>query len=100
MVRKMKEKKVKEPKVIHALIVFAVLIIAMACGIVIFDAGVHISMFIGVCAAAIMALCLGFDWQFIEDSMIEGIKNSLQAVIILIIVGILIGVWILTGVVR
>ena len=94
-----KVKKVKEPKVIHALIVFAVLIAAMGAGILIFDAGVHISMFIGVCAAAIMALYLGFDWQFIEDSMIEGIKNSLQAVIILIIVGILIGVWILTGVV-
>lgn len=97
--KKVKEKKIKEVKVVHALIVFAILILAMSCGIIIYDAGVHISMFIGVCAAAIMALYLGFSWEFIEESMIDGIKNSLQAVIILIIVGILIGVWILTGVV-
>ena len=84
--KKVKEKKIKEVKVVHALIVFAILILAMSCGIIIYDAGVHISMFIGVCAAAIMALYLGFSWEFIEESMIDGIKNSLLAFIILIIV--------------
>ena len=95
----MKVREKKEVKIIHAVIVFAILIIAMSCSIILFDAGVHISMFIGVCASAVMALYLGFDWKFIERSMVEGITNALSSLIILIVVGILIGVWILSGVV-
>ena len=94
-----KKKPVKEPKLIHSIIVFGVLIACMAVGIIVYDAGVHISMFIGCCAAALMALYLGFDWDSIEEAMKEGILNSLQAIIILIVVGILVGVWILSGVV-
>lgn len=97
--RSMKVKEKKEVKVVHAIVVFAILITAMSCSIILFDAGVHISMFIGVCAAASMALYLGFDWKFIERSMVEGITNALSSLIILIVVGILVGVWILSGVV-
>ncbi len=95
----MKVKEKKEVKVIHAVIVFAILITAMSCSIILFDSGVHISMFIGVCAAAVMALYLGFDWKFIEQAMVEGIMNAMSSLIILIVVGILVGVWILSGVV-
>lgn len=89
----------RETKVIHGIIVFAVLIASMAVGIIKYDAGVHISMCIGCCAAAIMALFLGYKWDFIEEAMKEGILNSLQAIIILIVVGVLVGIWILAGVV-
>ncbi len=94
-----KKRQIKEPKMIHALIVFAVLIGSMAIGIIFYDAGVHTSMFIGGVAAAVMALYLGYDWDFIENAMRDGIMNALQAVIILMIVGILVGIWILSGVV-
>lgn len=93
------EKGTKQVQLWNALVVFAVLVSAMAVGILVFDAGVHITMFMGVCAAAIMALYLGFKWDFIEKAMMDGIHNALQAVIILIIVGILVGTWILSGVV-
>ena len=89
----------KEVKIIHAAIVFVILVAAMSVSIIRFDAGVHIAMFIGVCAAAMMALYLGFDWKFIETSMIEGIMNAMNSIMILITVGILVGVWILSGVV-
>lgn len=94
------EKRVpKQAKLGHAAITFAILIVSMAIGIVMFDAGVHISMFIGVCAAACMALYLGYDWDTVETAMKDGIYNALQAVMILIIVGILVGIWILGGIV-
>ncbi|MGI6204462.1 MAG: Na+/H+ antiporter NhaC [Anaerovoracaceae bacterium] len=89
----------REVKIRHSLITFAILIACMSYGIIRYDAGVHVSMFIGVCGAACVALYLGFKWEFIEEAMKKGIYNSLQAVMILIIVGILIGVWIVTGVV-
>jgi NhaC family Na+:H+ antiporter len=90
---------VKPVKMVHALVVFAVLIVVMSVGIIKYDAGVHTSMFIGVIMAACVALYLGFDWDFIETAMKDGIYNALQAVIILIVVGILVGTWIISGVV-
>ena len=56
-------------------------------------------MFVGVMAAAIMALHLGYKWDEVEKSMMDGIYKALQSICILIIVGILIGVWINAGVV-
>ena len=98
MNRKTTEKP-RTAKIHHALITFAVLVAAMAIGIMVYHVDVHIPMFIGVIAAACMALFLGYDWNTIETSMKDGIYNALQAVIILAIVGILVGVWILGGVV-
>lgn len=89
----------RQPKVYHALITFAILVVVMAVGIVVYGADVHIPMLIGVVAASCMALYLGYSWKFIEKAMMDGIYNALQAVIILAIVGVLVGVWIASGVV-
>ena len=97
--KKKAEKQPRQPKVIHALIVFAVLVLVMAVGIIKYESNVHVPMFCGVVAAAIMALVLGFKWETIEKAMMDGIYNALQAAIILMIVGILVGVWVVAGVV-
>ena len=96
------EKKVRvprTPKVYQALITFGILIVVMAVAIIVYGSPVHVPMFIGVIVAACMSLYLGYDWGFIEKAMMDGIYNALQAIIILIIVGILIGVWIVGGIV-
>ena len=87
------------PKVGEALITLGLLIAVLAVGIVIYGADVHVPMFCGVCVAAIMALYLGHKWEDIEKMMMDGIYKALQSICILIIVGILIGVWINAGVV-
>jgi NhaC family Na+:H+ antiporter len=46
-----------------------------------------------------VGLRAGFTYKEIETGMLSGITNSLQAIVILAIIGILIGVWILSGVV-
>lgn len=96
------EKKTREPrmpKVYHALITFGILILVMSVGIIVYGVDVHVPMFIGVIAAACMSLYLGYSWSFIEKAMMDGIYNALQAVIILAVVGILVGVWIAGGIV-
>ena len=87
------------PKLWEALITLGVLILALAVGIMHFGVDPHVPMFVGVIAAAIMALHLGYKWDEVEKSMMDGIYKALQSVMILIIVGILIGVWIDAGVV-
>ena len=49
--------------------------------------------------AALVALRIGYKWKAIEGFMINGITQALQSVVILAIIGILIGVWIVSGVV-
>ncbi len=89
----------RETKLIEAVITFLVLIGVMAVGIIHYGVDPHIPMFIGVIVAALMALYIGYDWSTIEKSMMEGIFRALQAIIILAIIGILVGTWIVTGVV-
>ena len=87
------------PKVWEACITLAILIAVLAVGIIVFEVDPHVPMFVGVCAAALMAMYLGYGWDEIEKSMMDGIYKALQSCCILIIVGILIGVWIDAGVV-
>ncbi|MEA4989226.1 MAG: Na+/H+ antiporter NhaC, partial [Anaerovorax sp.] len=95
-----KSKRQPRPARLHeALFSFVMLIIVMAVGIMVFEVAPHIPMFIGVIVAAIVALYIGYDWKDIEQSMIEGISRAMQAIIILAIIGMLIGVWLLAGVV-
>ncbi|MCP4982642.1 MAG: Na+/H+ antiporter NhaC [Gammaproteobacteria bacterium] len=75
------------------------LVVGISISIVIYGLDPHIPMLLGVFVASIVALRCGFKWQTIQDGMVRGITNALPATIILIIVGILIGVWILAGVV-
>ncbi len=93
------KKQPRETRLIEALITFAVLIGVMAVGIIHYHVDPHIPMFIGVIIAALMALYIGYDWNTIEKSMMDGIFRALQAIIILAIIGILVGTWIVTGVV-
>ena len=94
-----KSREPRMPKVWEALITLVELVAILAVGIVIYGADVHVPMFVGVCVAAIMALYLGHKWEDIEKMMMDGIYKALQSICILIIVGILIGVWINAGVV-
>lgn len=87
------------PTLIEALITLIVLVAALAVGIMYYGVDPHVPMFVGVIAAALMAMRLGYKWEEIEKSMMDGIYKALQSCCILIIVGILIGVWINAGVV-
>ncbi|HAS72788.1 MAG TPA: Na+/H+ antiporter NhaC, partial [Clostridiales bacterium UBA8960] len=90
---------VRKPYFYEALLSFGGLMLVMAVGIAVFEANPHIPMLIGTAFASVIALKIGYKWKAIEESMFDGIRQALQAVVILAIIGVLIGVWILSGVV-
>ena len=92
-------KTTRKANLFEAMLSLLFLIAIMAVGIIVFGVDPHIPMFIGVVGAALMALWLGYEWENIEKFMMEGITRALQSVIILIIIGILVGMWIDAGVV-
>lgn len=89
----------KIPSLLHPLISLAVLIGALSIGIIKFETDPHVPMFIGVIGACLVTLSLGYTWEDIEKFMISGISSALPSCCILMIVGILIGVWVDAGIV-
>lgn len=59
----------------------------------------HMALIAGAVFASIMGLIAGYTWKEIEDGMIHTIKLAMQACLILMIIGAIIGTWILAGVV-
>lgn len=94
-----KSKTPRMPKLWEALVTMGILVALMAVAILVYGVDPHIPMFLGAMAAALMALRLGYKWKQIEEFMLNGINRVLQSLIILIIIGILIGVWLNAGVV-
>ena len=89
----------RKPYLWEAILSFSFLILCMAVGIAVYGADPHIPMLIGAAFAALMSLRMGFKWDDIEDAMFKGILQAMQAIIILAIIGVLIGVWLEAGVV-
>lgn len=87
----------RAPYLWEALFSFLALIVIMSIGIAVFGVDPHIPMFLGVIVAALMALKIGYKWSAIEEMMITGISRAMQAILILAIVGMMVGIWILSG---
>jgi Na+/H+ antiporter NhaC len=89
----------RDPYLWEALISILELIVFISLAILRYESDAHVPILLGVFVAAVVGLRAGFSWKEIETGMLNGITNSLQAIVILAIIGILIGVWILSGVV-
>ncbi len=87
------------PNLIESLIPVVLLMIFLGVSILKFGASPHIPLIGGTTVAAIMAAILGYSWKEIEDGLIHGIVLALKACLILLIIGTLIGTWILSGIV-
>jgi len=89
----------RDPYLWEALISILGLVFFISLAILRYESDAHVPILLGVLIAAIIGLRAGYSWKDIETGMLNGISNSLQAIVILGIIGILIGVWILSGVV-
>lgn len=60
----------------------------------------HVPLFVGAMfAAAIAIYMLGYTWSELEEGIVETIRMSMGAILILMIIGMLIGTWIISGIV-
>jgi len=64
------------------------------------ETDVHIPLVLGAMVAAIVAVWrLGYTWKEIEDGIVGTISDTMQAILILAIIGMIIGTWIQGGIV-
>ncbi len=79
--------------VVFMLILFGVLMT----GIVGFGVMPHIPLFLCLILLALFVFGHGASWETIEQGLIEGVTKGLKPVFILLLVGIVIGVWMVSG---
>lgn len=89
----------REARLWEALIPVAILIVALAANLGLYGGQPHIPLVIGTIVACLSGLALGHSWRTIEEGMVKGIAIALKAILILLIIGMLIGSWIASGVV-
>ncbi|KAB3541011.1 Na+/H+ antiporter NhaC [Alkaliphilus pronyensis] len=88
----------KEAKVLHALIPILFLLVVLSISIIVFEASPHIPLIMATVVAGIVAITmLGFSWTELEEGIIDTIKLGMQAILILMVIGTIIGTWILSG---
>lgn len=92
---KLKEK--RKATLTEAFIPIVSLIAILAISLIVFKASPHIPIVAGAVIAGLIAIRLGYTWKELEDGMIKTITMAMQAIIILMIIGMLIGSWILSG---
>ncbi|WP_454054254.1 Na+/H+ antiporter NhaC [Clostridium sp. Marseille-Q7071] len=88
---------IRKPKLFEALLPIIFLAVCLSVGIILYESSPHIPLIIGSIVASLVALRLGFKWKDLEEAFINSIQMSMQAIIILMIIGIIIGSWILSG---
>ncbi|MED4203916.1 Na+/H+ antiporter NhaC [Neobacillus mesonae] len=89
----------KEMSIGMSLIPIVALIGAAALSIFVWKAGMHVPLMVGVIAAAIISIISGWSWDEVQRMMVKGVERALPAVFILLIIGMIVGTWIASGVI-
>ena len=95
---------VRQPSLVQALIPVLVLIGLLAASVYLFGDGSsggpnQIALILAAAVGIILGIANGYTWKELESGIVHGISLSLGAVLILLVVGSLIGSWILAGIV-
>jgi len=94
----------REPTLGQALLPVLVLIAQLATAVYLFGDGAssgpnQIALILAAAVGAIVAMRNGYSWREVERGIVNGISMAMGAILILLVVGSVIGTWILAGVV-
>lgn len=95
----MSDRAKRRPPLGIALVPVFFLIISLSIAIIVLKQSPHIPLILSAGVAALIAVFYGYRWPEIREGMIHGITLAMGAILILMIVGTMIGTWILGGIV-
>lgn len=86
--------------VTSAVVTLSIMIITMLITVAVLEKEPHIPLMIGTAVAIIVTMLHGYEFSEVEEMMYKGIRHALPAIVIIILVGLVIGSWIGSGVVA
>jgi NhaC family Na+:H+ antiporter len=94
----------KAPTLAQALVPVGVLVVLLAASVFLFGDGSsqgpnQIALILSAGVGIVIGVRLGYPWRELERGIVRGISLSMGAILILLVVGALIGTWILAGIV-
>ncbi|CAM4158880.1 Na+/H+ antiporter NhaC [Lederbergia lenta] len=92
-----KTRKVKQPTMFLALLPILTMVLSLSFGYVFFELPPEPLIILSTIVAGIVAIYLGYSYQDILDSVSGKIAKTMPAIMILIIVGLMIGAWMVGG---
>lgn len=96
----MGEKKVREkkkPTFFLAVLPILAMILLLGVGYAVMGLSPEVLMLVSAAVAAVIAVALGYTWDDIMNSIVGKLSKTMPAIFILIIVGFLIGSWMIGG---
>ena len=87
----------RKPSTLYALVSFLVPVSIILYGTAILKVGAILPLVVATIIACLFAAKLGYSWEEMQKGMFESISRVMIAILILIVVGMLIGVWFLCG---
>ncbi|MGN0077764.1 MAG: Na+/H+ antiporter NhaC family protein [Coriobacteriales bacterium] len=93
----MAERARKPVRLRHGVLAFALLAVLLLLCVAVLGTEPQIPMAAGCAGAGLIAWYLGFSWQEVIDAAVAGIAEAMEAVLILLAIGVLVGTWILSG---
>lgn len=82
-----------------ALLPILALMIAGAASIFTWKAGMFIPLVIGIIVTVLVGVVNGYRWDELQDMMVKGVAKALPAIFILLVIGMIVGTWISSGVI-
>lgn len=94
-----KQREIREPYMWEVVLALLILVAVLSFSLIVLQVEAHIPFIIVIALTAFMAKRMGYTWEILEKKMLESLGSVMQAIIILIMVGMVIGAWIQGGIV-
>ncbi len=81
------------------LLVLTFLIVSLTYTIRVIDGWIHIPLLLSAAVAAVVAVSSGYKWADLEQGVVDTISMAMPAIMIMLVIGMIVGVWITAGIV-
>ena len=90
----------KTPSLLESILVIIGMALIVTICVVKLEQDAHIPLFMCILSITVLGLRLGNKWQVMEDGYVSAVNATTSAFLILMMVGILVGVWMVSGVIA
>ena len=91
------KKEIKEPSIWYSIFIMVMIIAIIMSGILVFEATIELMLLIALMTTIPFILYLGFSYKQLQEAMLSMMSKALQPSMIVLVVGAMIGAWLISG---